>query len=70
MMKVDFIFRGYKKMSNLKLKGKSIASNIKPEWEELCNTCSSMAKSVGWTKQDSRNLLKKVRNESRTNRSY
>ena len=69
-MKVDFVFRGYKKMTNVKLKGKSIASNIRPEWEELCNTCSSMAKSIGWTKQDSRNLLKKVRNESRTNRSY
>ena len=69
-MKVDFIFRGYMKMTNVKLKGKSIASNIRPEWEELCNTCSSMAKSVGWTKEDSRNLLKKVRNESKSRRSY
>ena len=70
MMKVDFIFRGYKKMSNLKLKGKSIASNIKPEWEELCHTCSAMAKAVNWTKEDSRKLLKQVRNESRPNRTY
>ena len=69
-MKVDFVFRGYKKMNNVKLKGKSIASNIRPEWEELCDTCSTMAKSVGWTKEDSRKLLKKVRNESRANRSY
>lgn len=69
-MKVDFVFRGYKKMTNLKLKGKSIASNIRPEWEELCDTCSSMAKTVGWTKEDSRRLLKKVRNESRSKRAY
>ena len=69
-MKVDFIFRKYKKMTNVRLKGKSIASNIRPEWEELCSTCASMAKSVGWTKQDSRNLLKKVRNESNPKRSY
>lgn len=53
-------------MSNVKLKGKSIVSNIRPEWEELCIKCSSMAKAVGWTKEDSRKLLKKVRNETRT----
>lgn len=69
-MKVDFVFRRYKKMTNVKLKGKSIASNIKPEWKELCDTCSSMAKSVGWTKEDSRKLLKKVRNESKSSRAY
>lgn len=70
MKKIGFIFRGYKKMENVKLKGKSIVSNIKPDWEELCYTCSKMAKAVGWTKEDSRNLLKKVRNESRSNRSH
>lgn len=69
MMKVDFIFRGYKKMSNLKLKGKSIASNIRPEWEELCETCSAMARAVNWTKEDSRILLKQVRNEAKSRRS-
>ncbi len=42
----------------------NIVSNIKPEWEELCNECSSIAKTVGWTKKDSRELLKRVRNES------
>ena len=69
-MKDGFIFRGYKKMTNVKLKGKSIASNIRPEWEELCSKCSSMAKAVGWTKEDSRNLLKKVRNEAKTGKLY
>ena len=67
-MKKGFIFRRYKKMENVKLKRKSIASNIKPEWEELCSECSSMAKSVGWTKEDSRRLLKEIRSESRQNR--
>lgn len=70
MKKIGFIFRGYKKMGNVELKGKSIVSNIRPDWEELCHTCSAMAKAVGWTKEDSRKLLKKVRNESRSNRSY
>lgn len=69
-MRVDFIFRGYRRMEKVIFKGKSIASNIKPDWEELCSTGSSMAKAVGWTKEDSRNLLKKVRNESRSNRAY
>lgn len=64
-MKNGFIFRRYKKMENVKLKGKSVVSNIRPEWEELCEECSSMAKSVDWTKTDSRKLLKKVRNESK-----
>ena len=67
-MKKDFIFRRYRKIENVKLKRKSIASNIRPEWEELCSECSTMAKSVGWTKEDSRKLLKKVRDEARTNR--
>ena len=61
-MRSNFIFRRYKKMTNVKLKRKSVASNIKPEWEELCSKCSALAKSVGWTKNDSRKLLNKVRN--------
>ena len=65
-MKNGFIFRVYKKMVNVKLKGKSIASNIKPEWEELCEKCSTIAKAVGWTKEDSRKLLKKERNEAKS----
>ena len=69
-MRKGFIFRRYKKMDNIRLKRKTIASNIKPEWEELCHTCSAMAKSVNWTKEDSRKLLKQVRNESRPNRTY
>lgn len=35
--------------------------NNKNEWKELCNKCSAMAKTVGWTKKDSRNLLKEIR---------
>lgn len=69
-MKDGFIFRRYKKMTNVKLKGKAIASTIKPEWEELCTECSTMAEKVGWTKEDSRNLLKRIRNESKENRLY
>lgn len=69
-MKKGFIFRRYKKMENVKLKRTKIVSNIRPDWEELCNECSEMAKAVGWTKEDSRKLLIKVRNESRANRSY
>lgn len=69
-MKKGFIFRRYKKMENVKLKRTKIVSNIRPDWEELCNECSEMAKAVGWTKDDSRKLLMKVRNESRANRSY
>lgn len=57
-------------MENVRLKGKSIASNIRPEWEELCNKCSEMAKAVGWTKEDSRELLKKVRNEAKRDKMY
>lgn len=67
-MKDGFIFRGYRKMENTKLKRKSIACNIRPEWEELCSECSAMAKSVGWTKEDSRRLLKKVRDEAKNNK--
>ena len=35
--------------------------NNKNEWKELCNECSTMAKAVGLTKKDSRNLLKEIR---------
>lgn len=38
--------------------------SVKPEWEELCNECSSIARIVGWTKKDSRELLKRVRSEA------
>lgn len=69
-MRDGFIFRRYKKLVNVKLRGKSIASDIKPEWEELCSKCSSMAKAIGWTKEDSRELLKKVRNEEKTGTMY
>ena len=69
-MKKGFIFRRYKKMPKTKYKGNVIASNIKPEWEELCSNCSSMAKAVGWTKEDSQKLLKQVRNETKQIGTY
>ena len=47
-----------------KEKSVNIISDINPEWEDLCSKCSSIAKAVGWTKKDSRELLKKVRHES------
>lgn len=52
-------------MEKTVFKRKKIASNIKPEWEELCYECSTMAKAVNWTKEDSRKLLKQIRNEER-----
>ena len=45
----------------------NIVSNIKPEWEELCNECSVIAKKAGWTKEDSRRLLKQIRRETKSN---
>ncbi len=69
-MKKGFIFRRYKKVENVKLRKMRIASNIKPEWEDLCRECSKIAKAVGWTKEDSRKLLIEVRNESRAKGSY
>lgn len=33
----------------------------KPNWKSLCNECSSAAKKAGWTKKDSKNLLKEIR---------
>lgn len=68
-MKHIFNIRGrIKKMIEVikaKKENVNIVSNIKPEWEELCKECSSVAKAVGWTKKDSRELLKKVRNEAK-----
>lgn len=60
------MIRGIKRMFALKTsKKENIVSNIKPEWEELCQECSSAAKKAGWTKEDSRKLLKQVRAELR-----
>lgn len=39
----------------------NIVSKIKPEWQELCEECSSAAKKHGLTKEKSRELLKEVR---------
>ncbi len=38
----------------------NIVSN-KPEWKSLCNDCYSATKKAGWTKKDSKNLLKQIR---------
>lgn len=41
----------------------NIVSQIKPEWQELCEECSSAAKKHGLTKEKSRKLLKEIRKE-------
>lgn len=76
-MRRVLIIRGVKKMGNVTYVEKNvaskklnIASNIKPEWEELCEECSAAAKKVGWTKSDSRKLLKEARRELRTIETY
>lgn len=33
----------------------------KPDWKSLCHECSSAAKKAGWTKCDSKKLLKEIR---------
>ena len=38
----------------------NIVSN-KPEWKSLCEDCYSATKKTGWTKKDSKNLLKQIR---------
>lgn len=38
----------------------NIVSN-KPEWKALCQECFSATKKTGWTKKDSKNLLKEIR---------
>ncbi|NLC88001.1 MAG: hypothetical protein GX682_04420 [Clostridiaceae bacterium] len=32
-----------------------------PEWKKICKECHSAAKKSGWTKSDSKNLLKQIR---------
>lgn len=41
----------------------NIVSQIKPEWQELCDECSSAAKKHGLTKEKSRKLLKEIREQ-------
>lgn len=41
----------------------NIVSQIKPEWQELCEECSFAAKKHGLTKEKSRKLLKEIREE-------
>lgn len=43
---------------------KVISKVEKVSIKELCEECSNAAKTVGWTKEDSRKVLKRVRNES------
>lgn len=76
-MRRILIIRGAKKMENVRYieknatnKKLNIASNIKPEWEELCEECSKAAKKVGWTKADSRRVLKETRKELKSIESY
>lgn len=60
-MKDGFILRGYKEMEKTLFRKKIVASNIKPEWQELCEECSAAAKKHNLTKEKSRKLLQEVR---------
>lgn len=49
---------------NMKTTNISAKLNIvsdKPEWKSLCQECYSAAQKTGWTKKDSKNLLKQIR---------
>lgn len=52
-------------LTNIGAKTKKVTElNIvvnEPEWKEICKECSSAAKKSGWTKKDSKQLLKKIR---------
>ena len=48
-------------MKNEKL---NIVSEIKPDWQELCEECSIAAKKHGITKEKSRKLLKEIREKN------
>lgn len=43
---------------------------IKPEWAQLCDECFSATQKNGWTKEDSRKLLKETRKELRQIEAY
>ncbi len=42
----------------------------KPDWEVLCEECSSMAKQAGLTKEDSRRILEEYRTMERKAMKY
>lgn len=35
-----------------------------PEWKEVCKECSYATRKSGWTKKDSKKLLKKIREKN------
>lgn len=53
-------------LSNLKTNTASKFNIVskEPEWKLLCKECSAAAKKAGWTKKDSRNLLKEIREKN------
>lgn len=69
-------YRGrYQKMKTLEttdiLENTKIAEqNSESEWTKLCNECYSAAKKNNWTKEDSRELLSKVRKELKEIEAY
>lgn len=61
------VFNFFRRKFNMLLvkekKEKLDIANIRPEWEELCEECSAAAKKHKVTKEDSRKLLKEIRNQ-------
>ena len=55
-------------LTNIGAKAKKITElNIvvnDSEWKEICKECSCAAKKSGWTKKDSKQLLKKIREKN------
>ena len=55
-------------VTNIEAKTKKITElNIvvnEPEWKEICRECSCAAKKSGWTKKDSKKLLKEIREKN------
>lgn len=51
-------------LATMKKEKLNIVSEIKPEWQELCEECSIAAKKHGLTKEKSRKLLKEIREKN------
>lgn len=62
MRNIFNFFRRYFNMLLVKEKNPKLdIANIRPEWEELCEECSTAAKKHRVTKEDSRKILKEIR---------
>lgn len=64
-------FKGrYKKMKTLEQVKVPNIIDTQPEWAQLCNECFCATQKNNWTKENSRKLLKQVRQELKENEAY